>query len=226
VLLLTGCGRIAFDSRPDASPDGTAPPGPDSFAAQCNAMRVTIINDGVSLDDTTAMMATTTIMQSCGTNPAVTMVNQGDAGVLDPTTHEPLLLSTELGVLGGGNIPQLALRYLGQADTPLVVGGPGGFVNIDVRATGVRVVDLGPITAVHDYAIIQVIGDSNTSTRYLSLFAPGGPGTIAAGVWFSTTFAPLLATDRNRWYVIEWSDTDGTSGVSPGDKYFVTGSGE
>ena len=225
VVLVTGCGRIAFDARPDAAPDTTPGPGPNSFAALCNDTRVTIIEDHVSIDDTTASMATATIQSSCGTSLVVTTVYQYDSGVLNMTTNEPLLPSTELGVLGGGNVPQLALRYLGM-DMPLVIGGPGGFVNIDVRATGTRIVDLGPITATHDYAIIQIIRNADTGTRYLSLFAPGGPGTVAAGQWFQTTFAPMLATDRDSWLVFEWADTDATSGVSPGDKYAVVGSGE
>lgn len=227
MALVTGCGRIAFDPRADGSPDspdGTPPRGPNSFAALCNAMRLTIIQDGNNVDDPQSMAAATTIAQSCGTSPIVTTVSQNDPGVLDPTTQEPLLPSTELGVLGGGSVVQRALQYLRINDEPLLIGGPGGFVNIDVRATGVRIVDLGPITAAHDYAIIQIIANANTGTRYLSLFGPGGEGTIAAGRWFSTTFASMLATDRNRWYVIEWTDADSSSSVTPADSFVVVGS--
>lgn len=225
MALLTGCGRVAFDARADAAPDGTPGPGPSSFAALCNAMRLTLIFDGNNVDDPQATAAGMTITQSCGTSPVTTTVSQNDAGVLEPTTQEPLLPPTEVGILGGGFVVQRGLGYLRTNDSPLVVGGPGGFVTIDVRATGVRVVDLGPISGTHDYAIIQVIVDANTGTRYLSLFGPGGEGTIVAGRWFSTTFAPMLATDRNSWYVIEWADADSSGSVTAGDTIQVVGSG-
>lgn len=224
VALVTGCGRIAFDPRADAGPDGTPPPGPNSFAALCNDPRLTIIQDSSNVDDPQAMMAAATIAQRCGTSPVVTIVNQNDNGVLDATTHEPLLPSTEVGVLGGGFIVQKGLGYLQMNDSPLLIGGPGGAVTINLRATGATIVELGAVNATHDYAIIQLI--KHTGTRYLSLCGPGGPGTIASGRWFSTTFASMLATDRNRWYVVEWADTDGTSSVTAGDTYTVVGSGE
>lgn len=214
------CGRLGFDGVGAASPDAVVAPG--TFAGLCDFAGITTILDGNSTDDTTGTRAASAIGPQCGTSPVVAMVGQGDPGVLDPSTHEPLLPPTQLGVMGGGGLQQLGFRYLQAADAPLTFGGASGRLAVTERATGRLIVDDQPVDLQHDFAAIMVVRDASSGTYYLTLHGSLENGTGAAGLWFSTVLA--IGQDAHHWYIVEWTDVD-ANGPSASDPFAIVGSG-
>jgi len=224
-MVVTACGRVAFDPLADGATDGTPVDAisPVSFASLCLDQRVTVILCNAALDDNIAMVVPATLAAACATSPTTTTVQQTDPGVLAPVTRQPLIPSTELGVMVGGDGPQEGLSYLVQNDTP-VIWTVGTRATIQVRATGATIINMVNYGPAHDYGVIMMVRDAVTGTRYLSLQGPGGAGTAASGYWFNTVMAPTLSSDTHTWYVIDWMDTDTSNSPSSGDTFTILAS--
>jgi hypothetical protein len=228
VLIVTACGRISFDPRVDgAFADDSQPVDAiagDKFASVCADQRITIIRDGNAFDDSIAVNVPGFLAAGCSTNPTVTTVLQTDNGVLSPTTRQPLLPPTELGVMIGGDGPQQGLAYLIMNDSP-ITWNVGALATITVRATGTNIIDMVNYGPAHDYGVVMMVRDAITGTRYLSAQGPGGAGTDASGYYLKHIMAPTLSSDTHTWYVIEWMDTDTSGGASAADTFTVLASG-
>jgi hypothetical protein len=217
-----GCGRLGFDDRVVAD----APPFALTFASTCALRSHVLISDGLPIDDAAAHALSESISTACGIPHDRSTVMQDAAGVLDPVTGRPLIAPTSLTVIGGGDVPQRAMRYLLLRDTPLAWTTPAPMMSsIVVREDG-RVVASGPISATHDYLMLFVVTEPIGGSHVVSAQGALANGTTAAGIWFSTRLAPTLASSSNTWAVVEWTDTDAVMGASTGDTYVVLGEGD
>ncbi len=180
----------------------------------------------VSPDDDAATQAmTAAIVSSCTPTVTASVADQDDAGVLRASDGEPLLVG-ELLVAGGGSFRQLAVRWLENTNRAHVRDvstvtqvqyalQDGGLVTDEPMAL---------FGSAHDRLIIQLV---RAPSGALVLNAAGlyGTGTRAAADYFVRQLLPNRASHTTRWYVVDWTDTDGTPGPSAGDAYTVTASG-
>lgn len=216
-LVLAGCGRFGFDDTPRDAPDtGT------SFRSLCHYAQVTVVDNGLTVDDMVGATLASTLAGGCGNAPATTTVAQDASGILDPTGR-PLVSPDQLVVIGGGDGPNKAIAYLLQADTP-VIWSSSSQATYHERATG-RLIASGPVSSTHDYAVVMVVDEPIGGTRILSASGQTVNGTKAASFWFTTQLAPVIATELRAWAVVEWTDTDGDATPSAGDTWAVAGSG-
>jgi len=218
-IVLAGCGRLAFDPVDD-------PPSTETtFRDLCRFDQVVVIENGLSVDDQVGNSAAAALASGCGATPVTRRVAQDDPGILDPGTGRPLIAADELVVIGGGDGPNRAIAYLLAADTPLVWSDANNLATIRERATDRRIVADGPFSSSHDYAMVMVIEEPIGGGRVLSAQGLTANGTSAAGSWFATAIAPQVTSSTARWEVIEWTDTDGTPGVTAGDTLVLVDTG-
>lgn len=246
MMLAAGCGRLGFDAPFEASPAGTdgaragdaahdgssgdvavdaMVPLVPRFATVCTFASFGLIQDAISIDDAAGMEVATASAQACGGTASVAAVAQGDPGVLD-ASGRPLFGPTRLAVLGGGDANQLAVQYLDMADTPLVPMTGANRVQLLIRATGAFALDVAANTygMRHDVGYVQVTLEPIGDTLVLSAIGHTANGTTAAGLWFDANRASILA-GALQWIVVDWQDTDATSGPSAGDTFTVVASG-
>jgi hypothetical protein len=239
ILLLLAACRIGFDVHDSAdsglSGEGSGGDGRDASAAVppasmqdlCVATRITAIRGGVIPDDTMATNLAQTIAATCTPAPAVRTVGEGDPGILDPTTSRPLLAVDDLGIEAGGGANQMVIGYLFAADTPLTFSDSGTRVVIKERASGTALVDQ-PTSAYnvsHDVAVIMLTYEPIGGATVLSLVGRAAKGTAASGYWFSNILIPTISTANQRWYVLDWVDSDSNSMPSAADTYTIIAMG-
>jgi hypothetical protein len=216
-LLLCACGRIGFDGS--ASTDAIER---DSFGGLCAFDSHVVISDGIAADESTGVTLSARLAQGCAKAPAMRVVQQDDAGILD-ASGRPTIASSELACIGGGDGPNRAIAYLLAGDTPLTWTGTTP-VTIRERATN-RVIAMGDATPSHDYAFIMVVVDRIGGVYVLSAQGLATNGTRAAAYWFTNMMSPAIANDTRVWTVVEWTNADADPQPSPGDTFVVLGSG-
>ena len=223
-LILVACGRLGFDERAVSDDGGPEPTNPE-FRSLCGFAPVTVIQNGVPLDDATGTLLAEAVRAGCSSSVATRTVSQDEPGVLDGTTGRPLLARDELAAIGGGDGPNRAIAYLLRDDTPVTwVTQNTGFTTFRERASG-RVIVQGPTSAGHDYAFVMVIREPISGGHILSAQGIVANGTIVAGDYFAREIAPTLATNTNAWSIVEWTDSDMTRGPSDGDDLVLIESG-
>ena len=223
-VLLVACGRLGFDEQPTPGDGGPEPARPE-FRALCGYAPLTVIENGVQLDDTVAGALLEAVRAGCASDAPSRTVSQDAPGVLDPVSDRPLLAAGELGVIGGGDGPNRAIAYLLRADTPVTwTTTMNGFTTFRERATG-RVIVEGPTSNQHDYAFVMVIAEPVGGGHVLSAQGIVANGTIVAGNYFAARIAPSLATNLDAWTIVEWTDSDMTPGPSDGDDLVLVESG-
>lgn len=225
LVLLAACGRLAFEDTPDDAglePDADEGGG-SAFRDLCGFGRMTIVENGIALDDGVGAVLADAVAARCATSPMTRTVSQDDPGILDPATDRPLLAPDDLAVIGGGDGPHRAIAYLLRGDTPVIWSG-SSTATYRERATG-RVIATGPTSATHDYALVMVVTEPIGGARILSAQGMTGNGTVAAGYWFQTALAPGIATNGATWTLVEWTNADGDPAPSAGDSFVVIAAG-
>jgi len=219
LLPLLGCGRARFDDTPDAKLETAA----SGYRGLCGFDHLTVIDNGLTIDDSVGAMLSSTLSAGCHDAPASRTVSQDGAGILDPATNRPLMAADDLVVIGGGDGPNRAIAYLLKADTPVTWSGssPATFVE---RATG-RTIAMGSTSTSHDYALVMVVSEPIGGTKVLSAAGMQVNGTLAAGYWFANQIAPSIATDLDAWTLVEWTNADADPAPSAGDTFAVLGTG-
>jgi hypothetical protein len=218
--LISGCGRIGFDL-----------PGEDAGAGRfelrdlCAFARQTVVTDGEIPDDQTGADMASALDSACPALPAARTVSQDDPGILDPITNRPVIAADDLAVLGGGDGPQRGLAYLLQDDTPVAWSSTASTATFTERATGRVLVADGPLSPTHDYPLLMVVVEPIGGTHVLSASGMEVRGTIAAGFWFATRIAPVLATVDTVWVLLDWTNADADPDPSAGDTFTVIASG-
>lgn len=227
LLLAAACGRLDFDEVPGGSVVNDA--GPDAgstsiaFRDLCAFDRLTVIENGLAVDDQVGAGLAAAVAVGCAKTPTTRTVDQDDPGILDPSTDRPLIAPDDLVILGGGDGPHRALAYLLDADTPVIWSG-GSTATYTNRATGELIV-MGPTSSSHDYALLMIVTEPIGGGRILSASGMQANGTKAAGYWFANVLAPAIATDADVWTLVEWTDSDGAAGPTAGDTFTVLASG-
>lgn len=212
-------GSDAEGGMADAGP----PPGP-TFRDLCLFSMITVILDGTSTDDTTGGRLASSIVSGCAsaTSPTVRMLNQSTPGLLDPSTHQPLLGAFDLGVLGGDDAVQNAMIYLQMQSTPIISTMTGSNWVITERSSGTVLVSVPTSSLqmnVHDIVVIEVSFDISSESTVVSAYGLWGEGTVAAGLYFQNQIAPTISSDAHGYYVVDWMDSDGMTGATSGDSY-------
>lgn len=242
LLLCAACGRIGFEAAPsgdlgpsdqagldvgtDAADVGTDA-GATGFASGCAFDSITVILDGDAMDAAAGATMATAIGSGCETSPTITMVNQDEPGLLDPTTFAPLFGATSLGVLGGDAIVQNVMGYLMTASAPIRVDISGGRYRVFLTSGGAALVDvaISDITTSHDYAVIQIIRDDPSDSTVIATHGYIFQGTLAGAHYFATAIAPDLPTEERTYFVLEWTDMNGDQMPTAGDTYTLLASG-
>jgi hypothetical protein len=220
-LLSTACGRIGFDGT--VAVDAAVEPEP-AFRTLCDLAKVTVVANGIPADDAAGQSMQVALGDGCANAPIVRFVSQDDPGVLDPATDRLLLPADELAIIGGGDGPNRALRYLLESNIPPVLWEGSSTATFRERATG-RVIATGPVTATHDFALLMVIVDPQSGARVLSGQGLATQGTVASALWFENMLAPSIESNTALWSLVDWTDTDGDAGASAGDTFFEVASG-
>jgi hypothetical protein len=210
-----GCGRIGFDE----GDEGVS--GPE-FRSLCAFDKVTVIKNGIAVDDMVGVALQRALESGCGNAPLVGVVSQDDPGVLDADTNRPLIDPSRLAIIGGGEGPNRGIRYLLEADTPVVWSGTST-ATIRERSTN-RLLAEGPITATHDFVMVMVIVEAIGGLRVLSGQGFTREGTIASRLAFDQ-IAPTISTNSDVWTLIDWTDTDGATGATTNDTFRIVESG-
>lgn len=241
-LLCAACGRIGFeavesgdlgpsdqaglDEGTDASDVGTDA-STTGFASGCEFDSITVILDGDAMDAAAGATMAAAIGSGCSTSPTITMVNQTEPGLLDPTTFAPLFGGTSLGVLGGDAIVQNVMGYLMTASAPIRVDISGGRYRVFLTSGGAALVDaaIPDITSSHDYAVIQIIRDAPSNSTVIATHGYVFQGTLAGAHYFSTEIAPDLPTEERTYFVLEWTDMNGDQTPNAGDTFTLLFSG-
>jgi len=211
LLVLVGCGRIGFDPTEPAAP---------KLAEVCGFDNVTVIENGIAVDDAAGAQLAAALASGCTSSPTERRVSQDDPGIL-AGDGRPLLPRNDLAVIGGGDGPNRAIAYLLRDDTPLVWTDK---VTIRERASDRLIVD-APTSETHDYLMVMIVVEPLGGASVLSGQGGTAPGTAAAVLWFATVLAPRLATTAAQWFVVEWTDDDPTAGPSTDDTFTVLDSG-
>lgn len=213
------------DAGVDATVEGGVVPG--TLAEVCGFENVTVILDGDAVDERVGAELAASIGSGCSTAPTVRSLDQNTPGLLDPTTHAPLLGPNDLGVFGGDVFYQLVMRYLVVSLSPLITSEAGGRYTVVRRDTGATLVDvpLEEITATHDFGVIQIIHDPATDSTLVTANGHFFGGTLSASYFFTTVVAPTLTSQARGFYVIEWTNTDADPEPSAGDVITVIAQG-
>ncbi|MBS1124004.1 MAG: hypothetical protein H6Q90_6232 [Deltaproteobacteria bacterium] len=219
-VLLVGCGRLAFDPEPVATDGALSQSG---FRQLCAFTRVTVIENGLQVDDLVGASLSASLSSRCPVAPITRTVSQGAPGILDPTSGRPLLAVDDLAIIGGGDGPHRAIAYLLRSDTPVTWTG-SSIATFRERATG-RTIVTGPVSDSHDYALVMVVAEPIGGGRTLSASGMAGNGTRAAGYWFANEVAPTIAANELGWTLVEWTNADGDPGPTVGDTFVVIESG-
>jgi hypothetical protein len=184
------------------------------FTNLCQTPKATVIQDGITEDDT-AGTAIGTAIGSC--TPTVTVrtvlqsVVEGTSANIIADGGRPLLGPGDMLVAAGGSFGQHAVDWLEtKSSTPIVSSQNGTTITFTKRSNGAAVKTLqeSELTASHDYALIELTVEPSNGT--LTVMAQGllGPGTRAAGFYLSQVMAPAPATYDQAYYLYEWTDAD------------------
>jgi hypothetical protein len=231
LLLVAGCGRLAFDARSDATTsdgpgDGALPRS--GFQTLCSFTSLTQLQDAVAADDYAGSRVLFALFNQCGATQVQATVSQDANGILDPTTNRPLLAADNLAILGGGDAYQRGNAYIVTTSAwPISESNDATTFTWADRATGTVVLQApyASLTATHDYGIVVLARDPVGGASILTAFGTGAPGTLAAAYLFEHQLAAAIANDSNRWYVLEWTNNDTDVNPTPPDTFTILGSG-
>jgi hypothetical protein len=185
----------------------------------------TTLLDGLVIDNSAGVTISSALGSSCTPAVAVRQVSQGDSGVLDVVTGEPLQLG-ELLVAGGGTFRQRAVAWFeAQNLAPVHDTSTSTVYQYTLRDGGVIVQGaLSTITPSHDIFVLQL---ARTPAGAVTLNAAGfyAEGTTAAAWYFANRVVPVLSTQTDTWYVVDWVDANATLTPDPADTWTVLASG-
>jgi hypothetical protein len=210
----------------DASADAAAlEPEERSFADGCAFDALAVIQNGDLLDNGGGALMRTALISRCLNLASTRTVSQDDPGILEPGTGRPLLGPDELALVAGGPMTQRALTYLDDRGLSPIVRNDVGAQTYELAesATGrvVLSVPASTITRSHEYAVVMMCHEPLSGTTLFSVYGFEAMGTMAGARWFAD--API--DDSKHWYVIEWTDSDGSGQPSAGDTFTVIDSG-
>jgi hypothetical protein len=205
---------------------GTTGCAENTVASVCDTTSVTILMDGLSVDDVLSGAIENSLMTRCPVPPSTLKVSQDVSTAINVTTGRPLSTGRDLIVELGGPFGQRVMRYLEDSGKTNVYvasqeqqflfkgrSADGGPDPVYVQ------VDSGKLTDAHDFFAMEMVTDPVTGSRVFGLRGFFAPGTGAAVWFFHQRVLPALATFTGTYYVYEWTDTDGNGMPSDGDAF-------
>jgi hypothetical protein len=184
------------------------------MANLCQSPKATVIQDGITEDDTVGT-AMATALGSCSPTVSVRTVLQSvvEGSNLDIVADggRPLLGPGDMLVAAGGSFGQHAVDFLeSKSSTPVVSTQVGTTITFVKRSNGqiLRTLQESDLTASHDFALIELAVEPSNGT--LTLIAQGllASGTRAAGFYLTQVVAVSPATYDQAYYLYEWTDAD------------------
>lgn len=195
------------------------------LANVCEQPIARVMLNGVSTDDDAGLSIAQALAQGCTPSVSMRVGSQFDAGVLDPSTGEPLQVG-ELLVAGGGSFRQRAIAWLelnalapvreAHDETTLTYSRPDGGV--------VHLTPLAGLSASHDLFVVQLVRTPYGAT-VLNASGYYSGGTAAASWYVVNTLLPQRATLTVGWYLVDWVDTNADQLPDAADTWTVMASG-
>jgi hypothetical protein len=189
---------------------------------------VTILLDGLGIDDDAATVTRDGLVARCSGPPAVSIVAQGTSGAINPTTGQPVTGGGNLLVTNGGPFGQLLLRYLETSgispvynyyDTTVsrLYGRGGGADGGPDGGSDPLIVDQlqSSLDDSHGFFVVEMIVDPASGTVALAIDGLDSVGTTAGTWYFVNKMLTNLGAFGKSWYVYEWVDQDADK--LPGD---------
>lgn len=206
--------------------------GPVGFCAtgtQCTEMRFAnvcandsfvVIYDGTVDDDLSSTQLQAALEERCPGN--VVAVDETEPEILHPGTAQPLLAGGTTMVFAGGGFFQEAVAWLEEAGvTPVYFERSTGVVRFRAREDDrvLAEIAVAELTDSHDYFVVELATEPDFGALALIVYGFEGMGTRAGTWWFTNRVLP--GEDPLRWYVGEWTDTDGDGAPSNGDTFNI-----
>jgi hypothetical protein len=200
---------------------------------------VTILLDGLPIDDDISHAFRDTLASSCATTATIDVVSQDTSPLLNSGTGRPLGRGGDLFVQIGGPYGQHLLRYLeGARLTPVysqyttaldgffgrnASGGPDPVIAQAAPSSPAAAPD--QLSDTHDFFVIETVLEPTLGSRTLAIYGLFAPGTTAGAWFFAHQVLPSLSTHTASYYVYEWRDGDGDGAPSAADDFRLAGSG-
>jgi hypothetical protein len=193
----------------------------------CGYANATVILDGDAVDERVGAEMAGALSLGCGTSPTVRMLSQDTPGLLDATTHAPMLGAGDLGIVGGDSFYQNVMVYLQMSASPVHTTDTGTTYTVVRRSTGAVLLDTATsnISASHDYAVIQIIHDDASNSTVVATHGYYFGGTLAGSYYFVHNIAPTLSTETRGYFLVEWLNGDANAEPSAGDTYTLLATG-
>ena len=228
---LTDCGSCGNACVAGDFCDGTKcdAPTPPNF---CDNQNVYVIHDGIATDNTAADVMASTITANCPSTVKVHTADQTDPMLVDQTTGQPLAGSGVTYVLGGGPFPDMPLRWLEQTQqaTKVYFDAPDGVSFYWKSRANDSTIAMMPGTQCsphRDQFLTELVTDPKSGTLSLIGYGAcsGSAGTRAAAWYYANVLLPNRMQYPDSWYVIEWSDTDGSGTPTMLDTFTILAHG-
>jgi hypothetical protein len=212
--------------------------GTTVVAHVCDAPKVTILLDGLPVDDAISYSFRDTLATSCAAAAAVEVVSQDGSPLLNPSSGRPLGRGGDLFVQIGGPWGQHLLKYLENAGISPVFSqytntldgffgrSTNGAASVIAQAPpGTIEAKPGELNDGHDLFVIETILEPTLGSRTLAIYGLFAPGTTAGAWFFAHQVLPALPTYTDDYYVYEWTDKDGDRAPGTADEFRLVGSG-
>jgi hypothetical protein len=198
---------------------------------------LTILLDGLSIDDASAPILRDGLLAQCPGPPAASIVAQKSSGAINPTTGQPVAGGGNMLAMNGGPYGQDLLRYLEKSGisplyqyydatlTRFYGRGGGADAGSDAGPDRIIVEELqSALNDSHGYFIMEMIVDPDSGTLVFSDYGLDAVGTIAGTWYFVNKVLPNLATFGKSWYVYKWTDQDADKMPSDPDQFSLIAS--
>ncbi len=225
-------GGDSFDAGPpvDAGcleiglPDGGC--SPLVFSNICTLPTFVVLNDGASNDDQAASQMGVALRTSCSPSPVVQTVDGVSSGLV-ATNGAPLAPRSDTLICTGGGAVQPYVGWLeASGATPVVNSSDGTNSSFSPRGgTPIFSVPAATLSASLDYFVLELVRSEPTGPLSVVSYGFFGPGTAAASWFFEQRVMAQLSTSTQTWYVVRWSDTNGSGLPDDGDDFTVLASG-
>jgi len=195
----------------------------------CIAPKATVVLDALDNDDKAARDLGHA-MSACNPNMTIDYVAASDAKNVLASDGRPLVGPGNLLITAGGSFAQPSVRFMEGMLTPVFSQSTSGGQRMQVieRANGNPLVDVAvsALTPTHDDFVVQLAHEPASGTLTLMVYGLYPAGTVA-GVWYvQNVMMPKKETFSDRWFVFEWTDSDGMAGPTAADMFVKLGSGK
>jgi hypothetical protein len=200
---------------------------PLALSNLCSLRALTVLADGVPIDDATGAQLAQALVAHCEPAPPVRTVSSSVDGGVIAASGEPLVGRDEALVCGGGGFFQKHVDWLETTGvSPVYDSSTLEAASFSTRDGGVVFsTPFSDYDGGFDYFLLELVRTQPTGPLSLVGYGVFGEGTRAAGWFFENRIAPDAGDWSDSWYVIRWDDSDFDGLPSPADTFTVLGAG-